>query len=56
MYQLKDLLGVTEMFVERIWKVSVGEVKLGASLVMGFDRFTKTCSWNFFNPYNRLLA
>jgi len=24
--------------------------------VMGFDRFAKTCSWNFFNRENRLLA
>jgi len=23
---------------------------------MGFDRLARTCSWNFFNPENRLLA
>jgi len=23
---------------------------------MAFDRFTRTCSWNFFNTANRLLA
>jgi len=24
--------------------------------VMGFDRFVRTCSWNFFNTENRLLT
>jgi len=24
--------------------------------VMAFDRFARTCSWNFFNQANRLLA
>jgi len=24
--------------------------------VMGFDRFARTCSWNFINPENRLLV
>jgi len=23
---------------------------------MGFDRFAKTCSWNFFNPQERVVG
>jgi len=32
------------------------EGKMQQQSVMGFDRFARTCSWNFFNPENRLFA
>jgi len=32
------------------------KVRIGLIAVMGFDCFTRTCSWNFFDPENQLLT